>query len=97
MIFFITVSGHPAPVAVQRRGRGRSKNLALERWRREHAGQHLPIEILPGYTTPTTGWCEPWRTELGIICRYYAPVTLFDWRQVTPAQRDVFYSHLQVK
>ncbi|KAJ8629731.1 hypothetical protein MRB53_023054 [Persea americana] len=79
-----------------RRGRGRSKNISLTSHIKD-TGQKLRIEIPEGLLRPVGKYAKQIKTEVGIICRTYAPLTCSTWPAVKQQQRQIFYDRILEK
>ncbi|KAJ8644437.1 hypothetical protein MRB53_006185 [Persea americana] len=79
-----------------RRGRGRSKNISLT-WHIKDIGQKLRIEIPEGLSRPVGKYAKQFKTEVGIICRMYAPLARSTWPAVKQEQRQIIYDRILEK
>ncbi|RWR84864.1 Transposase, Ptta/En/Spm, plant [Cinnamomum micranthum f. kanehirae] len=65
--------------SVTKRGKAKNNTLINHIARR---GQKPRIEIPPGKSKPVGDWSQQFASEVGIICREYAPLSLYNWRNV---------------
>ncbi|KAJ8644557.1 hypothetical protein MRB53_006305 [Persea americana] len=79
-----------------RKGRGRSKNISLTRHIKD-TDQKLRIEIPKGLSRPVGKYAKRLKTEVGIICRTYAPPACSTWPAVKQEQRQIFYDRILEK
>lgn len=77
-----------------RKGRGKAKNQALT----DHikaTGQKPRIEIPVGLARPVGKWSREFVSEVGIICRTYAPLTCYNWKSMKKHQRKAFHERIR--
>ena len=84
-----------ASTTISRRGRGRSKNISLTKLIKD-TGQKLRIEIPKGLSRPVGKYAKQFKTEVGIICRTYAPLACSTWPTVKQEDRQIFYDRILV-
>ena len=65
--------------SVTKRGKAKNNTLINHIARR---GQKPRIEIPPGKSKPVGDWSQQFASEVGIICREHAPLSLYNWRKV---------------
>ncbi|RWR86313.1 Transposase, Ptta/En/Spm, plant [Cinnamomum micranthum f. kanehirae] len=89
----IEPEAHSIASTSTRRGRGRSKNISLTKLIKD-TGQKLRIEIPEGLSRPVGKYAKEFKTEVGIICRTYAPLACYTWPTVKQEHRQIFYDRI---
>ncbi|KAK9149056.1 hypothetical protein Scep_007813 [Stephania cephalantha] len=71
--------------------RGKAKNVALDQHLAKSNGIKPKVNIPDGKLKPVGAWAAEFTTELGIICRTYAPIRVAQWKKVEQKDKEQIY------
>ncbi|KAK9118419.1 hypothetical protein Scep_016512 [Stephania cephalantha] len=79
-----------------KKGRGKAKNVALDQYLAKSNGIKPKVNIPDGKLKPVGAWAAEFMTELGIICRTYAPIRVAQWKKVEQKDKEQIYNLIRV-
>ena len=79
-----------------KKGRGRFKNLDLQKELAKNGGRRIPIVIPPGLKEPVGQWDQLFKTEVGIIVKMNPPVAAGTWDQIPEQVLSGWHRRIQV-
>ncbi|KAK9101113.1 hypothetical protein Scep_024543 [Stephania cephalantha] len=79
-----------------KKGRGKAKNVALDQYLAKSNGIKPKVNIPDGKLKPVGAWAAEFTTELGIICRTYAPIRVVQWKKVEQKDKEKIYNLIRV-
>ncbi|KAK9142534.1 hypothetical protein Syun_011934 [Stephania yunnanensis] len=89
-VLFNSVSGQI------KKGCGKAKNVALDQYLAKSNGIKPKVNIPDGKLKPVGAWAAEFTTELGIICRTYAPIRVAQWKKVEQKDKEQIYNLIRV-
>ncbi|KAK9267622.1 hypothetical protein L1049_010053 [Liquidambar formosana] len=86
-----TVGVNNAP-SIIKKGRGKAVGNVLEKATR--GGRRVPVTIPNGKFKPIGDWAAVFTSEVGVICRQWAPLIAKNWAEIKDEDKKVLYQHI---